>query len=552
MSASARMRNACATLLTIGLLALALSGCDFLRGYASGRSSSFTPFDTQSLSPAERGAARFIFGDFGALDTDTLETNAVPWKLITTALVLERWPAEPPTQKHLRAILTGFGFLYPQRIGNWPLAEQPRLDAPLGIVSGAVTRAIPKVEIEVANLGCASCHSGTTYDSQGEAVPVAWLGLPNTSLDLDAYVDGVMSSLRAASADRDRLLGAVTQLYPRTSEAEIKSLRKFVWPRLIARLQGNGAALPFRNGGPGRSNGVAALKFQLGLALGEADTAAGVSIPDLGDQTLRRAVLTDGIYTRVGDLRFGERTADTAAEPAHLAEMVAFFTVPTMGLHPDRAVHAIAAVGEVLGYLAGYRAPAFPGPIDAPQAARGAQTYASHCAKCHGEYAEHAGQQRLVAFPNLSSSAEDIGTDPQRVNAVDGSLIAAVERSPMGRYIDAERTGGYVAPSLSGIWATAPYLHNGSVPTLAQLLNPNTRPQRFWVGGHKLDFSMVGIAGQLDDHGAWAYPAGYRPWSTPRLFDTFRPGCSNRGHEREFEALTSDEKSDVLEYLKRL
>src|SRR5581483_6462255 len=38
---------------------------------------------------------------------------------------------------------------------------------------------------------------------------------------------------------------------------------------------------------------------------------------------------------------------------------------------------------------------------------------------------------------------------------------------------------GYVAPPLDGIWATAPYLHNGSVPTLAALLDSSKRPQ-FW------------------------------------------------------------------------
>jgi hypothetical protein len=90
-------------------------------------------------------------------------------------------------------------------------------------------------------------------------------------------------------------------------------------------------------------------------------------------------------------------------------------------------------------------------------------------------------------------------------------------------------------------------LHNGSVPTLASLLSPDTRPQRFNVGGHALDFEQGGL--KLDEAGN--YPAGYKPFSTPALIDTTTPGRSNSGH-RFGENLDAGEKRDLIEYLKLL
>jgi hypothetical protein len=95
------------------------------------------------------GAAYFVFGDFGALDTDTLETNAVPWKIVAAALVMERWPGERPTQDHLHERLSGLGSSTRAAL-NWPFAAQPISALPLGIVNGDVTRALPPVHVDTA------------------------------------------------------------------------------------------------------------------------------------------------------------------------------------------------------------------------------------------------------------------------------------------------------------------------------------------------------------------------------------------------------------------
>ena len=90
----------------------------------------------------------------------------------------------------------------------------------------------------------------------------------------------------------------------------------------------------------------------------------------------------------------------------------------------------------------------------------------------------------------------------------------------------AEGTAGYKADVLHGIWAQAPYLHNGSVPTLGQLVCPATRPQRFFRGNLNYDEAMVGFE--------WATrpTARYTPNETllVKEYDTTVPSKSNGGH----------------------
>src|SRR5262249_33838419 len=105
---------------------------------------------------------------------------------------------------------------------------------------------------------------------------------------------------------------------------------------------------------------------------------------------------------------------------------------------------------------------------------------------------------------------------------------------------------------LRGIWASAPYFHNGSVPTLWHVLTPDHRPRRFLTGGHPFDSKRVGIACEPDAHGVWVYPPDYVPWSEPRVTDTTKPGRGNHGHDRMVDGLSEPMKWDLLEYLKTL
>ncbi|HEX4853169.1 hypothetical protein [Arenimonas sp.] len=543
--------------LFLALLVGVVTGCQF---DARGRSAEMAAFEQAqreggSAGADEVGATRFLFDDFNGLSTHTLESSAVPWKIAATALVLHQHPGEPPTQAKLLAQLQRHGLFVPTAVANWPTEDSPAFARPMGLVSGPVGRRLPPFELEVATIGCASCHAGAIYDANGQPTRVAWLGLPNTSLDLDGYADAVLDALRAHRDRRDEVMDAIPTLFPGTSKRELGTLRRFVWPKLTDRLAvlGDGDALPFRNGGPGRSNGIDALRFRLGAPVQAAGDAATVSIPGLADRALRSALLADGLYAPADAARLRplERSGDHPSA-ADQARIVGFFTVSTMGVPHAEAPEAMPRVAEALAFLDRHAAsPPFPGPIDGALAARGSEVYAQRCAQCHGDYAEAKGRPTLRRFPNRLSPLAEIGSDPGRAAAVDADLLDRIRASTLGDYLAAEATRGYVAPVLGGVWATAPYLHNGSVPTLWHLLNPGERPARFQVGGHALDLQRVGIAG-VAEGSDWRYRDGYRPWSDPQWFDTALPGRSRAGHEAEVAGLDEDAQAALLEYLKRL
>lgn len=507
------------------------------------------------------GMARLAFDEFGALDNHTLTTNAMPYKVVVTAMVMERAAREgsPIGPIAPDSFFRRYGWITPTSIDNWP-GESPRLDKPLGMVSGEFRNAVPRVRLEVSNIGCATCHAGMTYDAQGNPTGRAWLGAANTSRNFDLYLNDILSALRFVKDRSDEFLATIPRVFPDVHRDEMRTISKVVFPeirkRLVEAQQTGEALLPFRNGGPGLTNGVAALKLQLAAkgALLDSSEHGYVSIPDLHGRLLRSSYLADGVYAADADRRFEVRgEADLSGSGrARSASIVAFFLVPTAGLQPTKSERQAKRVEDVLEFVADYRPPPFPGSLDRERALRGAQTFAARCEGCHGRYAEDARGMRLVAFPNRIVPQDEMGTDPARWNAVSDATVRAIGRLPVAKKLNAKRTGGYVAPILNGVWMTAPYLHNGSVPTLWHLMRPETRPAKFMVGGHKLDYSRVGIAGEMGADGVMRYPAGYVPWSDPGVHDASQPGKSNAGHEKEFSGLDDAQRDDLAEYLKTL
>jgi hypothetical protein len=103
------------------------------------------------------------------------------------------------------------------------------------------------------------------------------------------------------------------------------------------------------------------------------------------------------------------------------------------------------------------------------------------------------------------------------------------------------KTDGYAAMPLDGIWLRAPYLHNGSVPTLRALLEPSEqRPAVFWRGYDVYDYANAGFVSS----GADAEKVGFR-------FDTAAKGNGRAGHLYG-TGLPPKDKENLLEYLKTL
>ena len=127
--------------------------------------------------------------------------------------------------------------------------------------------------------------------------------------------------------------------------------------------------------------------------------------------------------------------------------------------------------------------------------------------------------------------------NPQFINWFNKSWFAQGENPAR-----LESYNGYIAPPLDGIWITAPYLHNGSVPTLQALLNSKERPQ-YWKRNFKkptYDFDNIG----------WKYETVAAP-EKRTVYNTDLPGYRNTGHTFG-DKLSDTERKAVIEYLKML
>jgi hypothetical protein len=139
-----------------------------------------------------------------------------------------------------------------------------------------------------------------------------------------------------------------------------------------------------------------------------------------------------------------------------------------------------------------------------------------------------------------------IDTKPQKVPGFkDRALFSEVDEKALrliNCYRDSPKVAllAYKARPLTGIWATAPYLHNGSVPTLNDLLlPPRQRPSTFYTGTNEFDNQRVGFKTEKSD----------KNWF---LFDTKLEGNSNAGHDYGVGRLSDVQRSQLLDYLKSL
>lgn len=549
---------------TVGLM-VALDGdvVGMVHGRASATSQRHAAIPAADLERAGPGLAYFAFGDFSSLDTDTLRVSAAPWTLTSALLALQETGGDPATvsPRHVEAALRRWGFLYPERIGNWPSNTLPPAQPaqPLGQNLGHAERLLPPMALTIGNLGCAACHAGVMYDARGRPDPDrAWLGTPNTSLNLGAYTRGLYRAMRDQGGDDARVWAAIDRLYPDLDPRERLTLRFVVLPELRRRTAELGAAgaddlLPFVSGTPGATNGFDSLRRRLGLIpTGEhVPLSALNSIPELGDRVMRSRLLNTGAYGVPGESDARPLTRDDLDDEhlQDLAGIVAYFTVPSMGVTPEAAASHIGDVAGIMHWLRDYRPQPFPARVDRTVAANGHTLYAANCERCHGRYDDSLERPRLVAFPNWEG---DVGTDRVRAAQFTPQVAGAINRSSYGRHLDVRVAQRYSAPPLAGLWSSAPYLHNGSIPTLWQLMTPAERAVEFPVGGHALDFTAIGIALHCDAQRHCRYPSGYTPFSEPVVFDTRRPGLANAGHEREFDGMSDADKRALIEYLKLL
>jgi mono/diheme cytochrome c family protein len=203
---------------------------------------------------------------------------------------------------------------------------------------------------------------------------------------------------------------------------------------------------------------------------------------------------------------------------------------------------------DIRAYLLNLRPPKYPFPIDAAKAERGKAVFAKSCAKCHGTYGPDGD------YPNVIVALKEVGTDPQRELGMSRKLVEHYNSTWFGEHHPGDLEGkGYQAPPLDGIWATAPYLHNGSVPTLHALLKSSERPKVFrrQASTDFKDYDRVNV-GWLCEPLSVAPDVARMPTHEARyIFDAGRFGLSNGGHTFG-DKLSEDDRMALIEYLKTL
>jgi hypothetical protein len=201
-------------------------------------------------------------------------------------------------------------------------------------------------------------------------------------------------------------------------------------------------------------------------------------------------------------------------------------------------------------FLLSLEPPKYPFPIDHQRAARGRVVFEGSCARCHGTYGPGG------RYPNKIVELDVVGTDPARARGLSDRLVAHYNSTWFAdEYPVSAEKHGYQAPPLDGLWATAPYLHNGSVPTLHALLQSSSRPSRFTrppsTGLENYDTTHLGWRFTEVSAEELASTARRSAFQARFIVDTARFGMGNRGHTFG-DDLGEEQRMDLIEYLKTL
>jgi len=196
---------------------------------------------------------------------------------------------------------------------------------------------------------------------------------------------------------------------------------------------------------------------------------------------------------------------------------------------------------DVLAFINSIQPPKYPKAIDESMASNGQEIFNATCSKCHGTYGADG------EYPNLLIPESMIKTDsalytsnysnPQFVDWFNKSWFTSGDHpAQLVPY------RGYIAPPLDGIWVTAPYLHNGSVPDLEAVLNSKKRPTYWQRSFTKQDYNY--------DNPGWNYEVKDSTGSN-EVYNTTLKGYGNYGHYFG-DKLSDKERRAVIEYLKTL
>jgi hypothetical protein len=360
---------------------------------------------------------------------------------------------------------------------------------------------------------CAFCHTGGYRTSASDPQQIA-LGAPAQQLDLQAFQWFLYNCAKDARFSADNVLSKIEAQQDLTWFQK-QVYRYAVIPFAKSGLASQAADYAWQKSRPaqgrGRTDTFNPTKITV-FHLADDGTIGTVDLPAIWNQRAR-----EGMHLH------WDGNNDNINERNYAAAMA-------IGATPDSVLPA--NFDKVTSFVLQLPPPKFPFPVDAARAERGWAIFQSQCADCHAFGSPKVGQVTPIAA---------IGTDPHRLASFTPGLVTAfhsVQEKPF-IFDSYSKTQGYANLPIDGTWARAPYLHNGSVPTLWDLLQPaEKRPAQFYKGYEVYDPVKMGFVSE----GKEAQAAGF-------LLDTTQPGNSNEGHLFGTQ-LTDDEKWDLIEFLK--
>jgi mono/diheme cytochrome c family protein len=370
--------------------------------------------------------------------------------------------------------------------------------------------------VALVGLNCATCHVGTVRESPSAPRQII-LGMPAHQMDLQGYANFLTACANDPRFEAGTLIDAIRAQDPDFGWFDALFYRFFLVKRvrdgILERAAQNAwfAARPPQ--GPGRVDTFNPYKRLFGFDM-QADTTIGTAdLPPLFNQRPRQ-----GLWLHWdGNNDLVEERNKSAAIGA--------------GATPDSI--DLPAIDRVAQWALDLKPPPFPAArIDRVRVEQGRRVYEAACAACHAFGGSRTGQ--VTPLP-------DIGTDPERVRSFTADLAARMNTLGAGKpwkFSHFRKTDGYANMPLDGVWLRAPYLHNGSVPTLRALLFPDERPTVFYRGYDVYDWQRVGFVAE----GPEAERQGVR-------FDTTLRGNANGGHLYGHEWPAADREA-LIEFLK--
>jgi hypothetical protein len=476
-----------------------------------------------------------------------------------------------------------------ERFSRFGFLDDPSdLDRPFPIGLGWVLDPVggDKVtrEYHSVTLTCAACHVGEV--KVGPKQYQLLVGAPNTRIDVRKFrraielsTDRLLSSEAALKRTTAQLVELIQSKpagyffaarYGIDAQAEASERERFQNPAYVAgellkfarRVQGGRATVekelmtnyskanapPLDGGSPGQSDGSGDLipKFVLFGELTRTDIKGDIG-RFMKDYYLeipfRNATVTDNLSVwRQADRPYGQLDGSIKAPIIRNIAAQTAVVGSAVGINIRNA--DIAA-----RFTARLPAPPYPFEVDMVQARRGEVLFRQNCATCHRTENENvygsdiidtdmnrarvlSVEGKAILLKNFKNAF--VGNEDYLATTADGTTFSPAKLTDDEIINDRTRPDhqGYVAGPLDGIWARAPYLHNGSVPTMRHLLASHNaesrRPKVFARGSVAYDTVNIGFVWNSSDAASILAEA-----PTAVLFDTGWDGCSSQGHDRD-------------------